>query len=297
VTLLSGIRNLITRRKPPLALDDDEPQQDGAVEHEEADVSEPVETVGQVVAIEPKPEIESAPEASPSSDSGMAVPGVDVVAAVENIGDRIEAQGDRLEAHSSDVRKLTRHMEQLRLVLKEAAEIKGLCAQVIEFVSGQGDGGGTRAEALVEAVDEIRRHEGAVMEAISESRTRDDAVIKAVDEAVNRAVAAAVERLSEASSREAGALGRIQEQLVANARALHEAEETQEGIVGNLGEVLESSNRVQRVVANLAQAHEQREAQMAAQLAASKRTMLLLAFACTLTSLLALVVAVVALIM
>jgi hypothetical protein len=277
VTLLSGIRNLITRRKPPLAIDIAEPQPDGAVE-EEVDVTEPVDVAEELDAIEPvalavepepelEPELEPEPGPSMRAASVLVEPGADVAAVVESIGDRIDAQRDRLDAQSTDVRRLVQHMEQLPRVLKETVEIKGLCARVTELVSGQ----------------------------VSEASTRAEAVIEAVNEAVANAVSAAVKRLDDASSRDAKVLERIQEQLAANARALREAGETEEGVAQNLREVVESSSRVQRVVADLGQSHEQREAQMAKQFAASKRTMLMLAFACTLASLLALVVAVVAL--
>jgi hypothetical protein len=52
VELLSGIRNLIRRRKPPLAIDIAEPKPDSAVV-EEVDVTEPLEVVEELEALEP----------------------------------------------------------------------------------------------------------------------------------------------------------------------------------------------------------------------------------------------------
>jgi hypothetical protein len=73
--------------------------------------------------------------------------------------------------------------------------------------------------------------------------------------------------------------------------------ETEEGTSQNMREVLDSSARVQRTVAELEKTHQGREAEIAAHFASSKRTMMMLAFACTLASLLALVVAVIAVVM
>ncbi len=101
MALLSGIRNLITRRKPPLAIDIAEPRPDGAVE-EETDVTEPVEVAEAVDGIEPvalavEPEPEFEPDPSPHTGSVLEQQGVDVAAVVESIGDRINDQSDRIE--------------------------------------------------------------------------------------------------------------------------------------------------------------------------------------------------------
>ncbi|MHC4080661.1 MAG: hypothetical protein ACYSU2_05015 [Planctomycetota bacterium] len=305
--LLSGIRNLIRRRKPPLAIDIAEPKPDSAVV-EEVDVTEPLEVVEELEALEPGAlDVEAV--SAPMAESAAEVHGFDVAAAVERICDRLDAQGQRVDAQTSEVRRLVQHLEQLPLVLKETAEIKGQCAQVMELVSGQVSDARTRDEAVVEAVNETRRHEDAVLEAINEARGRndavieainnaqghDDAVIEAVNAAVDKAVSAAVKRITEASSRDAETLSHIQQQVESNAQALRMAGETEDGVSQNLREVLESSIRVQRSVAELDKSHEGREAQMAMHFAASKRTMMTLSFACTLAALLALVVAVIAL--
>jgi uncharacterized coiled-coil DUF342 family protein len=307
VELLSGIRNLIRRRKPPLAIDIAEPKPDSAVV-EEVDVTEPLEVVEELEALEPGAlDVEAV--SAPMAESAAEVHGFDVAAAVERICDRLDAQGQRVDAQTSEVRRLVQHLEQLPLVLKETAEIKGQCAQVMELVSGQVSDARTRDEAVVEAVNETRRHEDAVLEAINEARGRndavieainnaqghDDAVIEAVNAAVDKAVSAAVKRITEASSRDAETLSHIQQQVESNAQALRMAGETEDGVSQNLREVLESSIRVQRSVAELDKSHEGREAQMAMHFAASKRTMMTLSFACTLAALLALVVAVIAL--
>ena len=311
MTLLSGIRNLITRRKPPLAIDIAEPQADGTVEEvvEEVDVTEPMEVVEEVeatelVALGVEPDSLSNPGGVPEAH------GVDVAALVESIGDQLDAHGDRIDAQAAEARRLVQHMEHLPLVLKETAEIKGQCAQVIELVSGQVSEARTREETVVEAVNETRRHEDAVMEAIKkagdhndavveaikEARSRDDAVIEAVNAAVDKAVSAAVKRIAGASARDAETLNRIQQQVESNAQALRMAGETADGVSQNMGQVLESSMQVQRAVTGLEKSRQGREAEIAKHFAASKRTMLLLAFACTLASLLALAVAVIALV-
>ena len=115
VTLLSGIRNLITRRKPPLAIDIAEPQADGTVE--EVDVTEPVEVVQEVeanelVALGVEPDLLRNPGGVPEAH------GVDVAAVVESIGDRINDQSDRIETQSAEVQRLVQHMEQLTRYLK-----------------------------------------------------------------------------------------------------------------------------------------------------------------------------------
>ena len=293
MTLLSGIRNLITRWKPPLAIDIAEPQADGTVE--EVDVTEPVEVVEEVEATE-SVALGFEPDPLSNRSSAPEAQGVDVAAVAESIGDRIDAHSDRIETQSAEVRRLVQHMEHLPLVLKETAEIKGQCAQVIELVSGQVSEARTREETVVEAVSETRRHEDAVMEAIKEARSRDDAVIEAVNAAVDKAVSAAVKRITEGSARDAETLNRIQQQVESNAQALRMAGETADGVAQNMGQVLESSMQVQRAVTGLEKSHQGREAEIAAHFAASKRTMMMLAFACTLASLLALVVAVIALV-
>jgi hypothetical protein len=296
------------RRKPPLAIDIAEPKPDGAVE-EEVDVTEPVEVVQEVEAMEA---IAFGDEPDPLDNPGSTPEalGVDVAAAVESLGGQLDAQRDRLDAQSAEVRRLVQHMEQVPLVLKETAEIKGQCAQVIDLVSGQASEARTREETVVEAVTETRRHEDAVMEAINETKGhnsavieaikeakgRDDAVIEAVNTAVDKAVSGAVKRITDASSGDTETLGRIEQQVESNAQALRMAGETEEGVSQHMREVLESSVRVQRTVAELEKTHQAREAEIAAHFAASKRTMMTLTFACTLASLLALIVAVVALV-
>jgi chromosome segregation ATPase len=303
-----------------LAIDIAEPMPDGAVV-EEVDVTEPVEVIEELEAMEPvalgvEPELLNGP------GSATEAHGVDVVAVVETIGDQINAQSDRIETQSSEVRRLVQHMEQLPLVLKQTAEIRGQCAQVIELVGGQVSEARTREETVVEAVSETRRHEDAVMEAINEARghndavmeaiqaassrddavmeairqasSRDDAVIEAVNAAVEKAVSASVKRITEASARDAETLSRIQEQVESNAQALRMAGETEEGASQNMREVLESSMKVERAVTGFEKSHQGREAEIATHFASSKRTMMMLAFACTLASLLALVVALIA---
>jgi chromosome segregation ATPase len=308
VTLLSGIKNLITRRKPPLAIDIAEPQAEGTVE--EVDVSEPVEVVEEVEAMEAV-ELGVEPDLVNGPGSATEAHGVHVAAVVESIGDRIDAQSDRIETQSSEVRRLVQHMEQLPLVLKQTAEIRGQCAQVIDLVSGQVSEARTREETVLEAVSETRRHEDAVMEAINEAKghndavmeaikqasSRDDAVIEAVNAAVDKAVSASVKRITEASTRDAETLSRIQRQVESNAQALRMAGETEEGASQNIREVLESSMKVQQAVTVFEKSYQGREAEIAAHFASSKRTMMMLAFACTLASLLALVVAVIAVVM
>ncbi|MHC4588857.1 MAG: hypothetical protein ACYTAQ_05850 [Planctomycetota bacterium] len=165
------------------------------------------------------------------------------------------------------MQKLTQHLDQLPLVLKETAEIKGQCGQVLEQMGEQ----------------------------LKEARSRDDAAAEAVTEAVNSAVTAGVERLAQAASRDGQALDRIEQLAESNAQALRMAGETEDGVSQNLRQVLESSARIQRTVAEIKQSHEGRDAEIAKHFAASKRTMMMLAFACTLASLLALAVAVIAL--
>jgi len=291
-----------------LAIDIGEPKPDGAVV-EEVEVTEPMEVIEELEAMEPvalgvEPDLLNGPGSAPETH------GVDVAAVVESIGDRIDAQSDRIETQSSDVRRLVQHMEQLPLVLKETAEIKGQCAQVIELVSGQVSEARTREETVVEAVSETRRHEDAVMEAINEAKGhndavmeaikqtsgRDDAVIEAISAAADKAVSASVKRITEASARDAETLSCIQQQVESNAQALRMAGETEEGASQSMRDVLESSVKIERVVAGLNKSHQAREAEITAHFAASKRTMMMLTFACTLASLLALVVAVIALV-
>jgi hypothetical protein len=309
VELLSGIRKLIWRRKPPLAIDIAEPKPDGAVV-EDVDVSEPVDVVEEVEAMEA---VVLGGEPDPLNDPGPEpeTHGPDVSAALEDFGGRLDAQRDRIDAQAADVRRLVQHMEQVPLVLKETAEIKGQCAQVIDLVSGQASEARTREETVVDAVNETRRHEDAVMEAINEAkgrneavldairetRSRDDAVVEAVNAAVDKAVSAAVKRITDASARDAETLNHIQQQVESNAQVLRMAGETEEGVSERMREVLETSVRVQRTVSDLEKSQHGREAEIAAHFAASKKTMMMLAFACTLASLLALLVAVIAVVM
>jgi hypothetical protein len=308
--------------KPPLAIDIANPKADGTVM--EAEVDETVEVVGEVEAFGPV-------------DLNVGAPDIDVASVADRITKGLDAQGEKLDAQAADVQRLTRHLDQLPLVLKEAADIKGQCAQVIKLAGEQASEARAREEAVVEAVNETRRRDDALMEVIKEAKSRDDAVIEAiseakcreaaaveaireaksrddavieainaakdrdgamvvaVDEAVNKALSGAVQHLGEASSRDAQALEGIQKQLKSNTEAIRTAGEGEEGVSQTLREVLDSSNRIQRVVTEIGESHKGRDAEIAAQFAASKRTMMMLAFACTLGSLLALAVAVIAL--
>jgi chromosome segregation ATPase len=307
VTLLTDIRNLITRRKPALAIDITGPQADEAAE--EVEVPDDVEVVE---AIEVDDEYVS--QIQPASEAA----GAEVTEAVAGIGSRLEAQGEtmktqarqlnaqgekltahakqmtaqgeqlsaqreqlnaqdeklnlqgeQLDAQTTQVQKMNQHMEQLPLVLKETAEIKGQCAQVMEIVGAQA----------------------------GDARGRDEAVTEAVARAVDTAIAGATERLAEASSKDEKVLERIQRQLEANTKAFQMTGDSEEGIRHKIDELRDSTSKLRQTVNALETASEGRNAQVAAQLAATKKSMMQLAFACALASLMALVVAVIALVM
>jgi chromosome segregation ATPase len=307
VTLITDIRNLITRRKSALAIDIAEPQVDEAAE--EVEVADDVEVVE---AVEVDHDYVSQIEPAPGA------PDAEVVAVVEGIGNRVDAQGERmkgqarqlttqgeqlsaqgkqlstqgeqlsaqreqlnaqdeklnlqgeqLDAQTTQVQKMNQHMEQLPLVLKETAEIKGQCAQVIELVGAQA----------------------------GDARGRDEAVTETITRAVNDAVAGAADRLAEASSKDEKVLERIQRQLEVNTKAFQMTGDAEDGIQRKIDELRDSTSKLRQTVQSLVTAGEGRDAQVAAQLAATKKSMMQLAFACALASLMALVVAVIALVM
>jgi DNA-binding ferritin-like protein len=252
MTLLSGIRNLITRRKP-LAIDISGPPAQHLIKEDEA-----------VERVEIKP-------TAPQLEVGLVSAKVDVLGErieelnerIEGIGERIDVLGDNNSAPPDELRRLAQHMDQLPLILKEAAEIKGQGAQILDLFGEQ----------------------------LSLASHREDSVTDAVSGVVNNAV----KKMTAASSHDGEVLDRIQQQLDSTAEAIRAAGETDEGVNQSLRDVMENSTRLKTSIVQLQQSGEQREAELRRQLAANKRSMLMLAAACSMAALLALVLALIAL--
>jgi chromosome segregation ATPase len=348
MTLLSGIRNLISRRRSPLILDLPGPEQEAPdAEESPGAAADPREELELMEAVELEDEF------VPRADAAAEAIGAEVLQAAESIGDQLDAHGKRLDAHGD---RLVRHGGKLDAqgtqldAHRSAVEAHGGQLEAhggkLDAHGGQLEAHGGRLETLADRLgthgSELETHGGrlethreqlqrqmALVQALAEqlqtrlpqvlqetaefksrcaqvidlvgeqageAQRRDDAVTETVNAAVTNAVGAGLKRLGDASSRDAAMLERIQKELASNTQALREAGESEQGAAHHLREVLELTVKLQRAVATLEQSTEGHSALVAARLAQTKRSMMMLAYACTLAALTALVIAVLALV-
>ncbi|MHC4414488.1 MAG: hypothetical protein ACYS0G_04310 [Planctomycetota bacterium] len=292
--LLGGIRNLIARKKAPLEIDVDEPPAEKRSGEVEATAAEPADESGMGMA-EPVVDESGLDMAEPADESGFAMAepagriaaemaepagkiGYEPVEAAEKIG--ADARGvvappapiesepaandlarilveidDRLGAQTAQTRRLMQPMEGLPQALDALEEIKQQSTRMLELLSERLD----RAETRADAVD------------------------------------AAIDRIGDASSHHTEVLSAIQQQLDSNSQAIRHTSESYDAVTQNLREVLESSCKLQEVLSDLNQSTEDRETELTEHLARTRRSMLMFAFGCSAVSIIALIVAVLAL--
>jgi ABC-type transporter Mla subunit MlaD len=180
---------------------------------------------------------------------------------------------------------------------REAAaghEIKDVVHRLDEHLSAQTDRADRmldlmeRVPKALDALPEINRQQARLLEILSDhlgrSRNREESLGQAIRE------------LSDASSRQTEVLGLVQQQLDANREAAHTLARTLDNLHESLGRVAHSQSNATETLRGFVSAAEAREAAMAGLLGSIQRWMIVAVACCAAASLVAIVLAVIALV-
>ncbi|MCZ6850249.1 MAG: hypothetical protein O7F17_01250 [Planctomycetota bacterium] len=237
MTLLSGIRNLVTRKKTPVEVDlqgtqaERLPERVQAAEHSFANRSASAEPNG------------------PGRGSTAAKRGEsDVASLLGKIDDRLGAQTDQTQ-------RLLQPMEKLPQAMDAMAEVSGKCTQMLELSRDQ--------------VDQARARE----------------------EAINAALC----RLSDTSAHDTKGLQQVQQQLDLNTQTIRKAAESIGAVSRDLHDVAKSTRRTLEVLSAADRSGEDRDARLVGLLGRAQKRMILVVGLCGATSILAIIMAAMAL--
>ncbi len=261
MTLLSGIRNLIGRKRESstgyaaateIGETAGETRADELTGSEEASITE--SGSGAAVEIEAK-----------SSGPEFVDGGGDEVPAETDVAQRLEEIDNRLGASGAETRRLVKELS--GLMESNSADIQRLVQKLDE-----------RIARLLELVGEQGR-----------SEDRDEAITAAVDAAAQRFIAL-VGRNGEAHQR-------MQAQLDAMGEAVTRSGEQTDKLAYTLDDIRERTTGLDEAIARIGQSIVQREGTSLEFLHGTRRSMMLFAYGCTFASLLALGIAVAAIIL
>ncbi len=264
-SLLAGIRNLIARKRESLRTDEAAMSADvPAPEIRTDELSVPEEAALSEAGFGARVEIEAK---TPLPDFARTGHGVTDEAPVDHeVAQRLEEIDVRLGAAGDETRQLakelTRHME------SNLADVQRLIQKLDE-----------RIARLLELVGDRS----------NQPTDRDEAITAAVD--------AAAQRFTSVVRRDTESVNRMQAQLESMAEAGNFAGKQTDKLAFALDDIRERTTGLDEAITRIGQSIVQREGTFAQQLRGTRRSMMLCAYGCTLASLLALGIALVAIIL
>ncbi len=264
-SLLSGIRNLIgrkreSRRADAAAMSAEEAAR--AIRKDELPV--PEETAHSGAGFVARAEIEAKTSMADFEHTGHAV--TDEAPVDHEVAQRLEEIDIRLGAAGDETRQLarelTRHME------SNLADIQRLIQKLDERIA-------------------------RLLELVGDQSTQP----AHHDEAITAAVDAAAQRFTAVVDRDSESVNRMQAQLESIAEAGNFASKQTDKLAFALDDIRERTTGLDEAITRIGQSIVQREGAFVEQLRGTRRSMMLFAYGCTLASLLALGIALVAIIL